>query len=183
MPLPPTPVGDWSQIESGTATPFDVGPVTVEAATTVYEDVARRDAVASATGANALWRFFFRSRLTLTPETGVSGALERLVTDRATAGFADQLRDRGLTAVRERESRTMSLGDAEAALTRYEATNRLDGDAAVDVEGYVAVWPESRSFRLAGGAYPVSVDEPFSEFCSPEQDRRQLFDAIRAVGD
>ncbi|MFB6127750.1 MAG: hypothetical protein ABEJ79_10730 [Halolamina sp.] len=195
MTSPPTPIDDWSCIESETATPFDVGPVTVQAATTVYEDVTRRATVAEATGVDALWRFFFRSRLTLTPETGVSRALERLVTDRATAGFADRLRDRGLTDVRERESRSLSLGDAEATLTRYEAVNRLgggdgdvdghgDGDGGeVTVEGYVAVWPAAQSFRLAGGAYPVAVGDQFSEFCSPESDRRQLFDAIRAVGD
>lgn len=104
------------------------------------------------------------------------------MTDRASAGFADRLRDRGLVAVAERGERRLAVGDETARATRYEAENRLDG-ATVAVEGYVAVWPGGEAYRLGGGAYPVAVDgdlsAALSDAVTPDSDRSELFGLLR----
>lgn len=152
-----TPPGStWTRVESSSETVFDLGPVSVTAATVVFEDRDLRDRVAAETGLDRTWRFAFASRVDV-PGSAESGALRRLVTDRARSGFADRLGTRGFEAVERAGER--SLGDVDA--TRYAARVAVDG-VVVDVEGWLGVRPDperTRSFLLAGGAYPRHVRE------------------------
>jgi len=149
---PPGP--EWRATESSRETVLDLGPVAVTVATVVFEDADLRDRVAAATGLDYPWRFAFAGRVGV-PGSASSGALDRLVTDRARSGFADRLRDRGFEAVERAGAR--SLDGSEAA--RYVARVAVEG-VTVGAEGWLAVRPEAdreRSFRLAGGAYPRGV--------------------------
>lgn len=155
---PPAPA--WTRTESSSETVFNLGPVTVTAATVVFEDDGLRERVAAATGVDRTWRFVFASRVDV-PGSSESRTLRRLVTDRARSGFADRLADRGFEAVEQAGER--SLGGVDA--TRYAARVTVGG-VAVDVEGWLGVRPDperARCFRLAGGAYPRHVrDAPES---------------------
>ncbi len=150
---PPGP--GWRETESSRATALDVGPVEVTVATVVFEDADLRDRVAAATGLDYPWRFAFAGRVDV-PGSASSRALGRLVTDRARSGFADRLRERGFTAVERAGTRTLDGTEA----TRYVARVAVEA-VTVGAEGWLAVRPEAareRSFRLAGGAYPRSVE-------------------------
>jgi hypothetical protein len=149
---PPGP--GWASTESTTETVFDLGPVSVTAATVVFEDRDLRARVAERTGIDRTWRFAFAGRVDV-PGSSESRALGRLVRDRARSGFADRLGKRGFEAVERAGER--SLGEVTA--TRYAARVVVE-DVVVDAEGWLGVGPERdrpRSFRLAGGAYPRSV--------------------------
>lgn len=151
---PPGPT--WTEAESSSETVFDLGPVSVTAATVVFEDRGLRDRVAAETGIDRTWRFAFASRVDVPGSSG-SRALGRLVTDRARSGFADRLGARGFEAVERAGER--SLGEVTA--TRYAARVAVEG-VVVDVEGWLGVRPDperGRSFLLAGGAYPRGVRE------------------------
>ncbi|MFC5366297.1 hypothetical protein [Salinirubrum litoreum] len=159
-PAPPTLPDDrltgWRQVEQTTDTPFSIGPVSVTATTVVYEDERLRRTLRAATDIDDRWRFFFASRLAISPATPPSGALRRLVTDRARRGFRDRLRDRGFESPTERGRRTIRIDGTDAEVTAYDATCRL-GDLRLSVVGWLAVWPDDAEFLLAGGAYPTAV--------------------------
>jgi hypothetical protein len=161
-PAPPTLPEDrlagWRQVDRTTDRPFEVGPVAVTATTVVYEDERLRRGLRETTDVDDQWRFFFASRLAISPTTPPSGALRRLVTDRARRGFRDRLRDRGFESPAERERRTIRIDGTEADVTAYEATCRL-GTLRLSVVGWLAVWPDDTDFLLAGGAYPTGVVE------------------------
>lgn len=201
-PAVPSPEG-WRVVSEEVTTPFDARIVAVRAHTVVVADESLRDRVRARTGADAAWRFFFASRLRLRPAAPPSRAVSKLVANRATAGFADVLRERGLDSVRAVSSRRLSVRDETADLTRYRACvavagedpsarrRSLDGgdcpdspDWAVAVDGYVAVWPDDGGFLLAGGAYPRGVASGPDELTAcfdPEGFREELFEMIRAT--
>jgi hypothetical protein len=194
VPAPRLDPGEgWRLVDATVETPFEAGAVTVTAHTVVYEDVRLREAVAERTDADPepdperLWRFAFASRLRLRPRTRPSGALTRLVTNRARSGFVDQLRDRGFESVSRRDVRRFRVGDADARLAGYDATARV-GDVRLAVDGWVAVWPDGDGFLMAGGAYPTDVRDDggdpeaaaaLRERLSPAAFREELFALVR----
>lgn len=174
----------WRLTASDSETVARVGPVTVTTATAVYEDDRLRERVREAAGVDRTWRFFVAGRIDVPGPSG-SAMLRRLVTDRATEGFADRLADRGFEDVQEAGRRRLRVGDEETDATRYEATCRVGG-SVLGVEGWVAVRPGADGFLLAGGAHPRSVREapadlPESPF-EPDRFRSELFELMRAVG-
>lgn len=176
----------WRRTETSAETVFDLGGVEVTTATAVYEDPDLRDRVRAATGVDRTWRFFFATRVDV-PGPSASAALRRLVTDRATSGFVDRLRDRGFEDVTEAERRRLRVGEREARAVRYDAVCRVGG-FAVAVDGWIAVRPGPAGFVLAGGAYPRAVrsapadDGDLAALLDPEAFRADLFDLIRATG-
>ncbi|SHH22392.1 hypothetical protein [Halobaculum gomorrense] len=196
-PFPSVPAdalaeGGWREAERRETTAFDAAVVTVEAATVVYEDRALRDRIRKSTGLDRLWRFFVASRLAVSPATGPSPALTKLVANRAHAGFADTIGDRGFEGVRRTDR-----ADAEAAeealhdgsrVAGYEALCRLDG-VGVRARGWAAVRPSSGMYLLVGGAYPTAVrtapdervDDALAEALDPDRFRGELFSLMRAT--
>jgi hypothetical protein len=200
-PEPPTLPDDrldgWRRVERTTDRPFSVGPVSVTATTVVYDDDRLARTVRAATGLDGQWRFFFASRLTISPSTPPSTALRRLVTDRARRGFRDRLRDRGFESPEERERRTIQIDGTDAEVTAYDATCRL-ADVRLSVVGWLTVRPDDSAFLLAGGAYPTAVvasdgdgrDDAtpaketvaeLGEHVTPDEFREELFSLIRAI--
>lgn len=180
----------WSLVEESRETLFSVSRVTVDAATRVYEDTAMRDRVRAATDRDRTWRFFFASRLALEPETPLSSALRRLVTDRAKKGFTRRLEDRGFEDVRGVEDRRFAVDGSEATLHHCEAAVAVTAGPTLTVDGWVAVWPDEGQFLLAGGAYPRGVaddgDDPavaatLRECLEPGRFRTELLDLIRGT--
>lgn len=185
--------GGWCERDRRRTTEFDAAVVTVEAATVVYEDRTLRDRVAEETGLDRLWRFFVASRLTVSPATGPSPPLTRLVANRAHAGFGDTLRARGFEGVRRVDPETVetaegALGD-DSRVAGYDALCRLDG-VAVRARGWAAVRPAGGAYLLVGGAYPTAVrtapDEPtddaLAEAFDPDRFREELFLLMRTTG-
>ncbi|UIO99123.1 hypothetical protein Hbl1158_11335 [Halobaculum sp. CBA1158] len=186
----------WRERERRETTAFDAKVVTVEAATVVYEDVDLRERVREATGLDRLWRFFVASRLTLSPATPPSRALTSLVADRAQAGFADTLEERGFEGVRRsdpaEEAGTTGAADAlgdDSRVASYDALCRL-GEVSVRARGWAAVRPAGDAYLLVGGAYPTTVrDAPadpgvgsaIGELLDPDRFRGELFELMRAT--
>jgi hypothetical protein len=179
------PPPGWRTVSTEVQTPFDAGVVSVRAHTEVLEDESLTETVRDRTGVEATWRFFFASRLRISPRTRASKPLTDLVTDRANRGFVEQLREEGFVDVERVESRRFAVRRTEARLTRYRAAVR-PGSRHVDVEGYFAVWPEDGEYLLAGGAYPRAVSgetnaETLQECFDPERFRDELFEMIRST--
>ena len=169
---------DWRLVSEERQTPFDVGVVSVDATTRIYEDDALRDRLADVTGTETTWRFVFASRLRIRPATSVSQSLTRLVTDRANARFRDVLRERGFEAIERTDDHRLDVGEETADATRYRASVRIDG-LDVPVEAYVAVWPDDGAYLLGGGAYPLSLPDP--ETFDLERGREELFSMLRSI--
>ena len=156
--------GGWRERERRETRAFDAKVVSVDAATVVYEDVALRDRLREATGLDRLWRFFVASRLTLTPATPPSPSLTKLVANRAHAGFADTLGERGVEGVRRTGDGATDAGYAVAALREdsrvagYEALCRFGG-VGVRARGWAAVRPVDGAYLLVGGADPTALRE------------------------
>ncbi|MFB6080130.1 MAG: hypothetical protein ABEJ81_03935 [Haloferacaceae archaeon] len=186
-PIDPDRLAGWRRTETSVETVLDLGWVAVTTATVVYEDPGLRERVREATRIDRTWRFFFATRLDAPGPSG-SGALRRLVTAGATAGFVERLEARGFADVTEAGRRRFHVGESEAHAVRYEAVRRVDG-VVVEVDGWIAVWPDvADGFLLAGGAYPTGVrsatgDLPgLSALFDPEAFRADLFALIRATG-
>jgi hypothetical protein len=191
VPYPEGEVGaGWRLADESRETLFSVSRVTVTAATRVYEDQDLRSAVREATGLDRTWRFLFASRLVLNPEPPASGALRRLVTDRAKKGFAGRLADRGFEDVRNVEDRRFAVDGTDATLHHYEATVAEGDGPTLVADGWVAVWPDGARFLLAGGAYPRRVDDDggdpgaaatLREFLDPGGFREDLLTFVRGT--
>lgn len=181
--------GGWRERDREETTPFDATLVRVDAATVVYEDADLRERIRDATGLDRLWRFFVASRLTLHPETSPSVPLSRLVANRAHAGFADVLAERGFEGVRRTDAADVadSLG-SDARLASYGALCRL-GDVGVRARGLAAVRPSDGAYLLAGGAYPTAVRDAPDEttrdavavVLDPDRFREELLELIRGT--
>ncbi|SDM71450.1 hypothetical protein SAMN04487949_2378 [Halogranum gelatinilyticum] len=186
-------IDGWRLVDERVETPFDVRLVTVTAATAVYEDPELATAVRDATGSDGPGRFFLTSHVSLKPQPPVSGTLRKLVTDRASRSFADQLRERGFTRVERTDERAFSVAGADARLVAYDGQCPV-GDLTVDVQGWLAVWETDGDFFLAGGAYPTGVSggrrdggdaaqevEELQKRLEPGRFREELFELVRSV--
>ena len=175
----------WVETETTTEEVFSVSKVTVTATTVVFEDEHLREQLATVGDEEGgVRRFAFASRLSLRPATRPSKPLTKLVTSRAKAGFADRLRERGMSDVSAAESRRFRVGGTEATLVRFDAACAVaEGRFAVD--GWVAIWPDERdgSYLVAGGAYPTQVleGEADSSVLLPGRFRDELLDVVRSV--
>ncbi|QIB74110.1 hypothetical protein GL213_09205 [Halogeometricum borinquense] len=188
---PDVPIPDgWEQTSSETETMFNAMVVTVRTHTTVLEDTRLRETIRDRTGMDGTWRFFFASRLRFRPKTGMSRTLSRYVTERANDGFVSQLQERGFRDVAATDSRRFAVGKSEADLTQYRAhvVMTTDAERSVDVtaEGCLAVWPTDGGFLLAGGAYPLTVEDGVLDgtvetLLAPETHREELLEMIRSV--
>ncbi|MFC7068957.1 hypothetical protein [Halobaculum lipolyticum] len=195
VPTDALAAGGWRERERRETRAFDAAVVTVDAATVVFEDVALRDRLREATGLDRLWRFFVASRLTLSPATATSAALTKLVANRAHAGFADTLGDRGFEGVRRTDDGAPDAGMAVATLREdsrvagYEALCRLDG-VGVRARGWAAVRPVEGAYLLVGGAYPTALREApddavadaVADALAPDRFREELFALMRDTG-
>ena len=185
--IPEDRLADWRQAGDLSDTPFAAPGLTVTARILLYEDDRLRAAVRERTGVDRSWRFFLATRLELTPSPPVTGALRGLVASRASRGFADRLEDRGFESVERTERRSLRVGDDDARLFGYDARCRVDG-VSLSVDGWLAVWAPDRSFRLAGGAYPIAVvdggetTDALANCLNPSAFRAELFELIRGVG-
>ncbi|WP_336022401.1 hypothetical protein [Halobellus salinisoli] len=197
VPPPTLDVPDgWRLVSEELTTPFDVRVVTVIANTRIYEDVGLRERLDDVTDSDATWRFVFASRLRIRPAKPPSGALSRLVTDRANSRFVDVLGERGFESIERADAHRLDLGagqtaagdavsgdasegSSRTAATRYRARVRLD-DRSIPVEAYFAAWPAGDGeFLLGGGAYPLSLPESTS--FDPEDAREELFSMLRSI--
>jgi hypothetical protein len=186
--VPEERLTDWRRANDLSDTPFAAPGLTVTARILLYEDDRLRAAVRERTGVDRSWRFFLATRLELTPSPPVTGALRGLVASRAGRGFADRLEDRGFEAVERTERRSLRVGDDDARLFGYDARCRVDG-VTLSVDGWLAVWAPDRTFRLAGGAYPIAVvdddgetADALADCLDPSAFRAELFELIRGVG-
>ena len=186
--IPEDRLADWRRANDLSDTPFAAPGLTVTARILLYEDDRLRAAVRERTGVDRSWRFFLATRLELTPSPPVTGALRGLVASRASRGFADRLEDRGFESVERTERRSLRVGDDDARLFGYDAHCRVD-DVSLSVDGWLAVWAPDRSFRLAGGAYPIAVvdgdgetADALADCLDPSAFRAELFELIRGVG-
>jgi hypothetical protein len=186
--VPEDRLADWRRANDLTDTPFAAPGLTVTARILLYEDDRLRAAVRERTGVDRSWRFFLATRLELAPSAPVTGPLRGLVASRASRGFADRLEDRGFEAVERTERRSLRVGDDDARLFGYDAHCRVD-DVSLSVDGWLAVWAPDRSFRLAGGAYPIAVvdgdgetADALADCLDPSAFRAELFELIRGVG-
>jgi hypothetical protein len=194
LPAPTVPVPDgWRVVSDEVTTPFDAFFVVVRARTVLLEDASMRERIAEATGADATWRFFFASRLRLTPPPPPSPVTTRLVARRANDGFREALREKGFAGVRTEGSRRFAVRGREADLTRYRARvvvrqnptarrGSFGDECSVAVDGSLAAWPAGREFLLAGGAYPREVEagpDELAELVDPQRFRNELFEMIR----
>lgn len=149
------------------------------------------------------WRFLFATALSFRPPLapGIGPATVRpTVLAEARNSFARDLRSRGFEAVdRGRSERMRTRAGDRARLTKFTArldAARLDrdgaGETATDplrIEAWLAVWSTGGSFRIAGGAYPVSgLDSLLAGLPADERPptdprayRSELLDLVRAV--
>ncbi|MGQ4556252.1 hypothetical protein [Halobellus sp. GM3] len=173
----------WRLVSEERRTPFDVRVAVASAHTRVYEDASLRERVSESTGAESTWRFVFASRLRIRPSPPPSRALTRLVTDRASVAFLDELEARGFSDIAPADSHRLwidgSAVDGSAVdATRYRARVVADG-LTVPVEAYFAAWPTEGEFLLGGGAYPLSL--PGSAPFDPERGRDELFEMLGSI--
>ncbi|QSG07079.1 hypothetical protein [Halapricum desulfuricans] len=197
VPEPAHPVdrlrdGGWARIESEQRVLARLPVVTVHGHTVVYGDERLRERVTDATGCDRPWRFFFVTRLGLSPSPpgSIPSMVARIVRSRVRDGFADRLRERGFTDVSESRREELRVRSGErAGLAGYRARDSLDcadGPADLPVEGWVGIWSHDGTFYVAGGAYPA-VDLGDALGIDLETDpgafRTELFELIRTVGE
>jgi hypothetical protein len=172
----------WSLTEERAETVFDGLGVSVSAHSCIYEDAALRKRVAEASGHDRIWRFFFGSRLDITPSPGfgMASVAKPHVVRESKKKFADDLRDRGFTDVVHRDTETVRLGDGtRARLTPYRAQITIEGET-IHVVGALAVWHDSE-FTIAGGAYPKQGLDRWADI-DPDAYESELLELIRAAG-
>jgi hypothetical protein len=197
--LPATLDDEWTLYERTAGVVFSLPTAEISEQTLVYEDATLRAAVRDATdGAlDRVWRFFFATRLTVSPPPppGVGTASwYPTVASEARDAFADDLRERGFRDVdRHRGQRMRTRSGKRARLTKFTADYPVarDGDetdeTSLPTEGFLAVWADGGEFRLAGGAHPTSFDGALDETerdalgVDPTSYRNELLELIRAV--
>lgn len=184
--------GPWELRSRSEDTVFQTPTAAVRGHTLVYDDDNLRAALeqagvlerldpggggtlvdVDADDTGGFWRFFFATALSFRPPLapGIGPASMRgPVVRESRESFLDDLRTRGFDSVDSgRRQRVRTDTGEKATLTKVTATYPLDGDP-LDVEGWIAVWSRSGSFRIAGGAYPTrGLDGLLTEL--PEDER------------
>lgn len=184
--VPEDRLDGWHHVDDTEETLFSAVGLTVTAHTLLYEDDRLRAAVRERTGIDRSWRFFLAGRLALTPSPPVTGPLRGLVAARASRGFVDRLEERGFVNVDVVERRSFRVGDDDARLFGYDARCPVD-DVTLSVDGWLAVWAPDSAFRLAGGAYPTTVEEDgetgvrLADLFDPSAYREDLLALIRGT--
>jgi hypothetical protein len=183
--------GGWKEQGRETRTLASMPGLQVVGHTVIYEDPALRQAVADATdgAVDQSLRFFFATRLTFRPPLapGVGTATVRpTVVSAAERAFADRLRDREVAAVeRGRRERVRTEAGKRAHLRRYTGQHEPAAapELATDVEGWLGVWAQQGTFRLAGGAYPAGglSDQLGDAVAPPGTLREELLALVRGV--
>lgn len=197
--LPEEVLDDWHRIEKREEVPFRAGPLSVRAHTVVYEDAERRARLREAIGkaGDTVWRFYFASRVRISPRVSSSVPLTRIVESNATTAFREELQARGFSSIERADRRTLDVGGRIAGTFRFDAVVSAAG-VAVASEAFLAVVPGDREYLLVGGAYPTSVidngsgdesrsdtsgaiDSAIDAFLHPESDREALIRLIQST--
>jgi len=170
----------WTLAETEVETVYRGLGVTVVGHTAVYEDAALRDRIVDAGGEDRVWRFFFVSRLDISPSpgAGMASVARPYVVRESNSAFAEELADRGFEDVEAGDTDTVRIDDHRARMTPHRARLPVDG-GAVAALGATVVWYDG-GFRVAGGAYPTDGLEPWTVI-DPEAYEAALLDLIRAV--
>lgn len=186
----------WSLYERRSEPVVRLPTTEVTAHTVVYEDARLRSVVREATGGclDRVWRFFFATRLTISPPPppGVGTASwYPTIAAEARDGFTADLRERGFERVeRHRGQRMRTTAGKRARLTKLTAEYPVEWDgrvARLPTEGWLAVRTDGREFRLTGGAYPTDFTGALREgeraalSADPSEYRNDLLDLIRGV--
>lgn len=152
--------------------------VSVTGHTAVYEDTALRERIAAAGGEDRVWRFFFASRLDITPSPGfgMASVARPYVVRESKAAFAEELEARGFEDVVHGDTETVKLESHRARMTPVRARLPIGG---VDVLGAVVVW-NGADFHVAGGAYPTRGLASWADV-DPDGYETELLDLIRTV--
>lgn len=200
----------WELHSKTEETVFQLSVASVVGYTLFYEDARLGEAIEAAdaveppasadadhlvtAGGDSTWRFFFATRLSfrpsLAPGIGLA-ALRPTVASQAKRTFADDLEARGFEAIESGRSQRFRADSGDRGRLRKFTAHLPLGDGStperIGVEGWLAVWVTGGSFRIAGGAYPVSgvgallgsaSDAPSAD---PGTFREELLSAVRAV--
>lgn len=170
--VPDSQLTDWRQTDHTVDSPFSTPLVSVHTHTCVYEESTQRQTIADRTGLDHPWRFFFTSRVRLTPSQPPNAMLTSLLRNRVSAAFVDRLSARGLTDIEKRADEQISVSGVRGYRNRYRAQYHLNaeelavsrtGDSETEplclpIEGYLAIWADD-DYHVAGGAYPAGPAE------------------------
>jgi len=174
----------WALVETDVEVVYRGLGVSVTGHTAVYEDETLRDRIVAAGGEDRVWRFFFASRLDISPSPGfgMSSVARPYVVRESKTVFTEELAERGFEDVVHGETQTVDIGGHRARMTPHRARLQLDGSdgtGEVSVLGAVVVWYDG-DFHVAGGAYPTSGLAAWTEI-DPDAYEAELLDLIRAV--
>lgn len=153
--VPASRLTDWRQTDQTVDTPFSTPVVSVTAHTCVYD--ADHDHQQASTGIDQPWRFFFASRIRLTPPQVPNPMLTSLIRQQVSSTFVDRLEERGFEQIRETDRKSVTVGNHRGVRYRYRARCRLAVESAtleLPVEAFLAVWAAG-DYHVAGGAYPT----------------------------
>ena len=136
-------------------------------------------------------RFFFATSLSfqppLPPGIGTTLVLPA-VTNQARQSLTSDLRARGFEQLEwdNRQRLRTESGDRGwlwKCTARLPISDNENRHAALELEGWQAIWTTDGSFRIAGGAYPISGAESVLGALSKSatQFREELLELIRAV--
>ncbi|WP_254838350.1 hypothetical protein [Natronomonas marina] len=170
----------WTLSRTEAETVFEGLGVSVTGHTAIYEDEDLRERIVAAGGEDRVWRFFFASRLDITPSPGfgMASVARPYVVRESKAAFVEELRERGFEDIAHGDTETVRLGEHRARMTPHRARLPLD-DTDVGVLGAVVVWHDGH-FHVAGGAYPTTGLQQWVE-TDPDAYESELLDLIRAV--
>jgi hypothetical protein len=177
--------GGWKLADETTDTVFELSTARVEGHTKLYEDAGLRERIRERTGVDRPWRFFFATALEFHPPlaSGLAPLVTPTIVTESRRSFADDLRERGFSAVDRGRTQTIRVDGSRARLTNFRATYPLDADGEtvdLQVAGWIAVW-NGDGFRLAGGAYPESGFKAVEEAGNAIAYREELLELIRNV--
>jgi len=184
----------WELAEESVETLWQLPGARVRGASRRFEDEGTRAAVREATD-GALdhgWRFVAATALAFEPSLppGTTAMVFPMVRREATESFARRLSERGLADVTRRgEEQIRVRSGSRARLTRFVATDPVDGDRRVPVEGWVGVWNDSGDLFVVTGGYPdgplvdlLSLDFPMERLeRTSEEYREEFIEVVRSV--
>jgi hypothetical protein len=197
--VPPFPdvgadLDGWRLAEESVETLFEVPGVRVQGATRRFTDDRTQEAVREATDCalDREWRFVSVTALGFAPPLPPGTTATVLPTVRRQAGdaFARRLSERGLADITRRGRQRLRVGSgSRARMTRFGATDPVDGTRRVPVAGWVCAWNDGRDLFVVTGGYPegrladllsIEVASPRLEQSGQEY-REEFVDIVRSV--